>query len=196
MSVLGSPQPSIGSLVARLSAAPARCGDTRVVLIDGPAGAGKTTLAARFAVALGDAVAQTLHGDDMYEGWEGLATLDAVLWDQVLASLAVGEPAGFRMWDWVEDRRTHRIDVPPCPFLIVEGVGVASPRARTVASLTLWVDAPWELRLARGLDRDGHSYDVRRQWEGFEADTRAVHLASGAREAADVVLDGTVPVAD
>lgn len=206
--------PGIGDIVARIQAAPARCGTTRVVLIDGPAGAGKSTLAARLAVALGGvasagagtftpesaaaptALVQTLHGDDMYEGWEGLTRLDQVLWDQVLAPLAASRVGAFHLWDWVAGRRTHRIEVPPLPYLLIEGVGVASRAAREVAALVIWVEAPWEERLRRGLARDGDSYDVVEQWRGFEADTGAIHAASGARDAAQVHIDGTAPVPD
>lgn len=202
------PNPTIGQMVSHLRARAPKCGSTRVVLIDGPAGAGKSTLANRLAEALGgaasagagtfdpqntlaaDASVQILHGDDMYEGWDGLATLDDVLVGQVLRPLAHSE-GQFRMWDWVENKRTHAIAVNPRPYLLIEGVGVASAQAREYAALVIWVEAPWEERLERGLARDGASYDVQRQWETFEAETQLVHSASGARVAADFVVDGT-----
>ncbi|MFO7244308.1 MAG: 4-amino-4-deoxy-L-arabinose transferase [Actinomycetes bacterium] len=206
------PNPTIGELVAALRAAPARCGLTRVVLIDGPAGAGKSTLANRLAVALGgtasggagtydpaaplpdDAPVQIVHGDDMYEGWSGLATLDRVLLDEILLPLARGEAGAFRMWDWIADRRTHDIAVPPRPFLLVEGVGVAQRRARELASIVVWVEAPWEVRLARGLERDGEH--MRAEWERWEAEQNAHHAREATRSSADAVVDGTRPVPD
>lgn len=206
------PNPSIGELVAALRNAPARCGSTRVVLNDGPAGAGKSTLANRLAMALGgtasagagtydpeaalppDAPVQIIHGDDMYEGWSGLETLDAVLLDQILMPLARGEAGTFRMWDWVADRRTHVVDVPPRAFLILEGVGVAQRNARELASLVIWVDAPWEMRLARGLERDGEH--MRAEWERWEREQNAHHEQEGTRASADFAIDGTQPVPD
>ena len=185
-----------------------------MLLIDGPAGSGKTTLANRLAVALGgvasdgagsfdpdaplpaDAPVQILHGDDMFEGWSGLATLDTILLDQILEPLARGEDAGFRMWDWVEDRRSHLIPVPPRAALIIEGVGVALPRARELAALTIWVEAPWEVRLARGQARDGNDYDVTEKWRAFDAEEQAQHERSGTRAAAAFRVDGTQPVPD
>jgi uridine kinase len=208
------PNPSIGELVTAITAAPARCGTTRVVLIDGPAGSGKTTLANRLAEALGgtasagagtfdpdvpltpDTPVQILHGDDMYEGWSGLATLDLILLDKVLEPLARGEQGAFRMWDWVADRRSHVIPVPPRKVLIIEGVGVALPRARELAALTVWVEAPWDVRLARGQARDGNDYDVTQKWRAFDAEEQALHERSGTRAAADVHIDGTRPVPD
>lgn len=206
------PNPTVGELVSAVRSAPARCGSTRVVLIDGPAGAGKTTLANRLAVALGgtasggagtydpqtplspEAPVQILHGDDMYEGWSGLATLDQILLTPVLEQLARGEAGAYAMWNWVADRRTHVIDVPPRAFLIVEGVGVAQRRARDLASVVIWVEAPWEVRLARGLERDGE--DMRAEWERWEAEQNAHHAQEATRASADFTLDGTQPVAD
>ncbi|MDN4491816.1 hypothetical protein QQX13_13325 [Demequina sp. SYSU T00068] len=182
-----------------------RLGVTTLVLIDGPAGAGKTTLAGEIAVALGGrasagagtfdpsrpvpdgAVVQTLHGDDMYEGWGGLSTLDDVLVDQVLAPLSAGRTGSFRMWDWTASSRSHEIAVPPRPYLVIEGVGVASHAARRHASCVVLVDAPRELRLERGIARDGEA--MRGEWERWQ-EAEGAHLdASGVRDAADLVLD-------
>lgn len=207
--------PRISELVARTTEAPARCGTTRVVLIDGPAGSGKTTLANRLAEALGGARSagagtydpdhpleagapvQILHGDDMYEGWSGLATLHQILLGQILEPLAQGGQGSFRMWDWVEDRRSHIINVPARKFLIIEGVGVGLPRARDLVSLVVFVEAPWEERLKRGVARDHHAYeDVVAKWQAFDAEESALHVASATRAAADFVVDGTLPVPD
>ena len=49
-----------------INRAPARCGTTRVVAVDGPSGAGKTDFAGALAACL--PVAQLLHMDDLYPG--------------------------------------------------------------------------------------------------------------------------------
>ena len=207
------PNPSVSSLVDRISSAAPRCGDTRLVLIDGQAGAGKSTIANRLAAALGgdasggagtflpdaelteDDPVQIVHGDDLYEGWGGLATLDNVLLADILEPLAAGGTGVFQMWDWNEGRRSHTIRVPQRRVLIVEGVGVALPRARELAVLTMFASAPWETRLARGLARDAHAYDdAVSLWEGFERDEQSHHARTRAREDADVLLDGTQPI--
>lgn len=206
------PNPSISELAASVNAAQARCGGTRVVLIDGPAGSGKSTLTNRLATALGGtasggagsfvpdaalpsgAPVQVVHGDDMYEGWIGLATLRDVLLDQVLEPLAAGGDGAFRMWDWVEERRTHRIPVPQRDYLLIEGVGVGLARARELASLVIWVEAPWDERLRRGVERDGEA--MREEWEQWQRAEAPILADAGTRGAADVIIDGTSPVPD
>ncbi len=50
----------------------ARCGNTKIVSIDGPAGSGKTTLANELASELMNAnrVMSVVHLDELYEGWD------------------------------------------------------------------------------------------------------------------------------
>lgn len=188
--------PGIGDLARLVRAAPPRLGGRRLVLVDGPAGSGKTTLAARLGEALG---APVLHGDDMYEGWTGLGTLWAVLGEQVLEPLARGESAAFRAWDWERSERGHVIEVPGghgarADALVIEGVGVAQRRARPYSSLVVYVEAPWEVRLVRGIERDGQA--MRADWERWQAGEARFLEAEGTRAAADVLIDGTRPVPD
>jgi hypothetical protein len=74
------------------------------------------------------------------------------------------------------------------------GVGVAARAARRFASLVVWVEAPWETRLARGIERDGEA--MRAEWERWQDDEQPFLAGEGTREAADVVVDGTAPVPD
>ncbi|HEX7589818.1 MAG TPA: AAA family ATPase [Demequinaceae bacterium] len=192
----GADLPSIEGLRLLVLAAPARLGRTRLVLVDGPAGSGKTSLAGRLAAALG---CDILHGDDMYEGWGGLPTLWETLGEQVLEPLARGEAARFRRWDWARGERAEWIEVEAvdgrgADALVVEGVGVAGRRARPYASLGIYVEAPRDVRLARGVERDGEA--LRDEWLRWEAAEAPVLLAEGTREASDLIIDGTIPVPD
>ena len=66
---MGSPSETADRVVALALARPPTLGDGRLVCVDGPAGSGKTTLAAGIAARTG---APVLHMDDLYPGWSGL----------------------------------------------------------------------------------------------------------------------------
>src|SRR5262245_52752501 len=58
--------------LARARQAAAPVGQPFLVVVDGPAGSGKTTLADQLAPRVGDGSggrAQVVHMDDLYEGW-------------------------------------------------------------------------------------------------------------------------------
>ncbi len=52
----------------------------------------------------------------------------------------------------------------------------------------MWVEAPDDVRLRRGLDRDGE--DQRDHWLAWMAAEREHYRRNATRERADVVLDG------
>ncbi len=203
---------SVGSIARLVRERPASLGGTRLILIDGPAGSGKTTLANRVAVALGgapsagsgastldralapDARVQILHADDMYEGWTGLDSLSDVLMDQVLTPLSQGTAGRFHMWDWHQQARTHAIDVPLREILIVEGVGVAMAPARSLATLTVWIEADAQERLRRGLARDGEQ--LRSEWLAWQRREQEEFAVQGTWAEADVLVDGNGPIPD
>ena len=171
-------------IVALWGDAPPRCGATRVVAIDGLSGAGKTTLASLVAARLG---APVVHMDDLDPGWDGLAAGVAYLVDAVLRPLAVGEPARYRAWDWADERRGAVRSLVPPPTLVLEGCGASVGEASTFASVRVWVEAPIEIRRARGLARDGEAF--RPYWQCWAAQEEAVFAADGTRARADLVVE-------
>ena len=190
------PQPPLNGLAGlarRIHAAPPRLGATRLGCVDGPAGSGKTTFAARLAAVLGpDTV--VLHMDDVYAGWT-LAGAAARLAAGVLQPLAAGRPGAFHRYDWTagrfEDRRTP---VPVAPVLVVEGCG-SSPRAFDVwTTLRIWVEAPADLRLRRGLARDGTALEP--EWRAWQREEAEEFARQDTRARADVRVDGAATFPD
>ncbi|SNR88290.1 Uridine kinase [Blastococcus mobilis] len=176
----------MAELVARVEASPARLGAVRLVCIDGPAGSGKTTLAGRLAGALGD-VATVVHLEDLYAGWSmtgAVGRLEA----GVLRPLAEGRAGAHHRYDWAAERFAPQpTPVPVRPVLLVEGCGSSPRRLDRWTSLRIWVEAPAELRVARGLARDGA--ELAPQWRRWQTTEAAEFAREDTRMRADLRLD-------
>ena len=175
-------------LAARVTAAPPRLGATRLVVVDGPAGSGKTTFAGRLADALGE-TAGLVHLEDLYAGWT-LTGAVARLTAGVLRPLAEGHAGSFHAYDWATGRFDREpTPVPSTPVLVVEGCG-SSPRALDPwTTLRIWVEAPEAVRLLRGLARDGAHLEP--EWRRWQVTETAEFEREGTRSRADVHMDGT-----
>jgi uridine kinase len=181
----GSPPDVAGVVLDLASARPATCGDVRVLCVDGPAGSGKTTLATAVAERTG---AQVVHMDDLMDGWRGVAGTGPQLCS-ILEPLADGAPGSYRHFNWHLDRFDRVVTVPVAPWLVVEGVGSGNPVVADRVTVLVWVEADDDLRLARGLERDGAEMEP--HWRQFMIDEAALFSTQRTRERADVVVDGT-----
>jgi uridine kinase len=177
-----------GNIVAEISALIAgtrpRLGSTRLVAVDGPGGAGKTTLAASLAAEVD---AQVLHIDD-FAPWNNELPWWPRLEQQVLEPISRDQLARYQRYDWDSRSLAEWHDVAPGGVLILEGVSSARAAVRDRLSLSVWVDTPRELRLARGLERDG--VDSLPLWEEWMAAEDAHFAADRAREHVDVIVSG------
>lgn len=167
-------------------ARPPTLGTGRLVCVDGPAGSGKTTLAAALRQLVPDA--GVVHMDDLLEGWAGLLTVEAQL-ERLLGPLTEDLPGHYRRWDWHAEAWAEEVTVDPVAILLLEGVGSGSLRADGVTTVLVWVEAPYEVRMRRGLERDGDAFAPHwEEWARAETDHFARHRT---RERASLVMDGT-----
>jgi uridine kinase len=182
---LAAADEAVAVALPAISRAQPRCGATKVVAIDGPSGAGKTV----FAAALGERLpgAHILHMDDLYPGWDGLDQAVADLHDQVLAPLARGERAAYRRWDWEHDRYAGWQDLPATNLLLVEGVGAGAGPGAELVSVLIWLEADHDVRLRRGIERDGESYLP--YWQRWAAQEEALFAADGTHNRADLIVN-------
>ncbi|WP_288832234.1 (d)CMP kinase [uncultured Corynebacterium sp.] len=151
------------------------------VLIDGPSGAGKTTLANLMGRALG---MEVVHLDDFYPGWGGLAEGARMVAEDVLRP----RDPGYWRWDWKHDRRGEWVALDPAADLIVEGVGALTGASLSAARargsvVAIRVIAPAEVRKRRALARDPGFAPYWDMWAAQEA-----RLGAGADADVTVTL--------
>jgi uridine kinase len=166
----------------RSSRAPAGM-TTRVVAVDGPGGAGKSTLAAWLAQELD---AQIVHTDE-FAGWENPVDWWPALIEQVLVPLAAGRPARYTPTSWGGPEK-EAVMVEPADFVVLEGVTASREAFRPYLTYSIWIETPRELRLRRGLDRDGE--DARADWDRWMAEEDAYVEREQPAKHVDCVLPG------
>lgn len=173
----------VARVLELLARAPARCGATSVIAIDGLSGSGKTTLAEGVCEAL---AAPVVHMDDLYPGWDGLAQTERLLTSQVLEPLSRGDRAAYRVWDWSRGRWAGTQEVPETTVLVIEGCGSSVGAAGGYAAVRVWMEASLEVRMRRGLARDGAAY--RPHWERWAAQEADLFARDGTRGKAHLVI--------
>lgn len=125
---------------------------TRWIGVDGKGATGKTSLAARIAAALPGSV--IVHIDDFarpdLRGWERDRFVR-----QVLEPLLAGRSARYQRWDFDRNLGAEWHTVPVGVPVVVEGVSATDVRLGVPWDFTIWIEVPYELRLARARERDG-----------------------------------------
>ena len=124
-----------------------------LVGIGGHGAAGKTTLARMVPGA------QIVSTDEF---WDGESFDLERLEREVVAPLARGDAATFASYDWAagEPRGSRRVEATG--VVIVEGVCALHRRLRDAYAVRVWVEASYEVRLARAVARDGE--EARSTW--------------------------------
>jgi uridine kinase len=172
-----------------------RLGATRLIAVDGPSGAGKTTFALRLAKQLD---APVVHTDDLLDGWDDQFTFWERLERQVLGPLRRGETATYRRYQWHLGKFAGPpVRVDPAPAVLVEGVSAARREIRPELSLAVFVVAPSDLRLRRSVARDGDdSVAFRAYLERWRAAEDRHFAEDDTRAAADRIVDGEATTGD
>lgn len=146
------------------------------VIIDGPAGAGKSTLASQIVSHFG--FGEIIHCDDLYNGWEDALTptLERTIREWILEPIQESRPIRIEKFDWQRNSYGDEVVIPQSPLLILEGVGCAVESVSQLADLSMWIDIPFDLGLERVLARDGMEiHEEMLRWITQQAEFFALH---------------------
>ena len=159
-----------------------------VIAIDGPAGAGKTTLAHEIFLALSNKMSvQVIHMDDLYDGWDNALSKDLSKILQYLVSQHEAKsPANIQRYNWESSSFGESEELPVSELLILEGVGCGDKELQDRFAALIWMEVDPTDGLKRVIDRDGAQMHERMQkWLGTQAE---YFLQHSTREKADFIL--------
>lgn len=159
-----------------------------VIAIDGPAGAGKTTLATNLALALASELSvQIIHMDDLYDGWDNaLGSQLSETLAHIVSSHKSGRKIAFSRYDWAKSAFKAAEEIPEADLIILEGVGSGQGAIRDELAALLWIDIDHSLGLERVISRDGDS--IKAQMQMWLTQQQQHFSREGTQNAADFIL--------
>jgi uridine kinase len=171
-----------------------------LVCIDGLGASGKSTIAHGLARASEDI--QVVHVDDFYRPTSDRyvgpladrpigADFDlARLRAEVLVVVRSACVANYHVYDWSADRVSLDTVAATQPIVVVEGVYSFSAGLSGFFDFSIWVECPREVRLTRGLARDGEAARSRWEHDWMLGEDQYVQ-SERPRERAALVCDGS-----
>jgi uridine kinase len=106
-----------------------------------------------------------------------------------LAPLRGGATAGYQVYDWSTDCVSRTVVDVSAPIVVVEGVYALSDELVSFYDFSIWVECPREVRLARGLARDGEGARARWEADWMPGEDEYIERAN-PKERANMVCDG------
>ena len=156
----------------------------QIILIDGPAGSGKTTFAKQLQI---ETASQLVHLDYVYDGWDNALTdsLTKVL-QQLVNAFSRGFEYQLPLYNWHTKVFDSTLNIFPDRNLIIEGVGAGQSAIRGYASKLYWLEVDDEIGIRRVLQRDGVQIESEiRRWKAREAEHFKLERT---REFADFII--------
>jgi len=173
---------------------------TLLIGIDGCGGSGKSTLANELQQAC-DKVT-IVHMDDFFLPSDQILDASAEqkpvgsdfdwkrLLNQVLEPISQDKEGRYQRYDWETDGLAEWYIVPIGGIVIIEGVYSLRRELSDKYDVSIWVDCPREIRLSRGLERDGEQ--ARDMWENNWMVSEDIYVKEHKPyEQADFVVVGT-----
>lgn len=159
-----------------------------IIAIDGPAGAGKTTLSQVIKLALADRYeVNLLHMDNLYDGWDSaLGPQLSQTLTYIVKSHRAGQNLNLSYYDWTHAHFQEAQELPAKELLILEGVGSGQSAIRSDITALIWIGIDEKIGLGRVLERDGDY--ISSQMDRWLATQEQHFLLEKTEESADFSL--------
>lgn len=181
-------------ILERIAANQPKVGNTRFIAIDGHGGSGKSTLAQMLAKQL---KAEIVHTDD-FASWDNPDHWWPLVIERVFTSIADGATSlNYPRSKWWETHNPEPVvNQPVTDIMILEGVSALREEFRSYLSFGIFVDAPKDVCLQRGFERDkgqdGKTDDeIKRMWQAWYDAEEVYMKRDNPKSHADLVVDGT-----
>ena len=179
---------NLSELVDKVNDSGKTCGQTKIVVIDGPAGSGKTTLAKSLSRLFENC--PIIHMDEIYEGWKNALSHKTSndLTDWIIYPLLESKTIKFIKYDWNLEKRIEQVVINFPKVLIIEGVGSSSFEISQHACLKLWIEVNKDTGINRVLTRDGQQ--IQEQMKKWQFQESKFFIENNSRENSDIWIDG------
>ena len=163
-------------------------GEVAFIGIDGFGASGKSTLADQLAAQISDC--SVVRIDDFGDWSSDLTWNSSTFSEQVVEKLRLRKPVRQTRYDWNTETVGDWFEISPADTVIVEGVSALRRDLRDSWDLSVWVDCAREVRLDRGMRRDGEH--MRSKWINEWMPGEERYLQEHAPiEVADFIFDGS-----
>ena len=181
-----------------LASKPPKVGQVKFIAIDGHGGSGKSTLANLIAQKL---KAEIIHTDD-FAAWNNPFNWWPLVIQKVFKPIKEGSRIlNYTRSKWWENHNPEPVvDQQVTEIMILEGVSSLRKEFRNYISLGIYVDAPRDLCLKRGIEKDTgtdkSAEELTKIWNEWVDEEDEYFERDNPKSYADIVIDGTRPFED
>jgi uridine kinase len=174
---------------------------TLLIGIDGCGASGKSTFARKLKEECSNVT--VVHMDDFYLPSDQIIKIHPTkktvgadfdwkrVLNQVLEPISADEEGRYQRYDWETDNVAEWHTVSIGGIVIIEGVYSIRKELENKYDFKIWVECPREVRLSRGLQRDGE--EARGMWENNWMIAEDIYIEKHKPfERADLVVDGKI----